>query len=251
MHSVVATDQARRAVISLWSITVVLTSVMPVGAESPGNDPDTRRRGQLSRVKHIIVVMQENHSFDNYFGVLPYAPGSPYRRGPCHADDHACVDGLACSRDPKTGAYHCQNTNRDDDKAKKVRAFHLADYCVKTDLDHSWVGTHKEVNFSEPNAGPGRTPNDGFVLVNDLTNQPDNGVESPTDDQTMGFYNEDDLGFYYDLARVFALSDRHFSAVLGPTFPNRASTRRSWRSSSAGFSRPIPTRPTSPRTRRI
>jgi len=33
--------------------------------------------GDLSKVKHIIVVMQENHSFDNYFGVLAYAAASP------------------------------------------------------------------------------------------------------------------------------------------------------------------------------
>ena len=79
------------------------------------------------------------------------------------------------------------------------------------------MGTHKEVNFFEPNAGPGRSPNDGFVLLNDLTNQPDNLVESPADDQTTRLYNEDDLGFYYDVAKVFALSDRHFSSVLGPT----------------------------------
>ena len=34
--------------------------------------------GHLHKVKHIIIVMQENHSFDNYFGVLPYAMGTPY-----------------------------------------------------------------------------------------------------------------------------------------------------------------------------
>src|SRR5262250_147051 len=33
--------------------------------------------GNLQRVNHIVIVMQENHSFDNYFGVLAYAPGSP------------------------------------------------------------------------------------------------------------------------------------------------------------------------------
>jgi len=177
--------------------------------------------GPLSRVQHIIIVMQENHSFDNYFGVLPYALGTPYERGPCTPGNHACVDGLSCQRDPITGAYQCRNFNRDDDSSK-VFAFHSRDYCVKTDLDHSWVGTHKEINFAAPNAGLRVSPNDGFVLVNDASNQPDNGVESPMDDATMSFYNEEDLGFYYALAETFALSDRHFSAVLGPTFPNRS-----------------------------
>ena len=34
--------------------------------------------GNLQNVQHIIVVMQENHSFDNYFGALGYVPGGPY-----------------------------------------------------------------------------------------------------------------------------------------------------------------------------
>src|SRR5438477_12881531 len=33
-------------------------------------------QGGLHRVNHIIIVMQENHSFDNYFGALAYAPGA-------------------------------------------------------------------------------------------------------------------------------------------------------------------------------
>jgi phospholipase C len=31
----------------------------------------------LDRVNHVLVLMQENHSFDNYLGTLPYVPGGP------------------------------------------------------------------------------------------------------------------------------------------------------------------------------
>ena len=175
--------------------------------------------GPLHKVKHIIIAMQENHSFDNYFGVLPYAVGTPYERGPCAPDNHACIDGLSCERD--AGAYRCRNFNRDDD-GSKVFAFHSTDYCVQTDLNHEWDGTHMEINFAHPNAPRRLSRNNGFVRVNDATNQPENRGESATEDETMSFYNEDDLGFYYDLAQTFAISDRHFSSVLGPTFPNRA-----------------------------
>ena len=37
----------------------------------------------------------------------------------------------------------------------------------------------------------------------------------------MGYWTEDDLPFYYGLARTFPLCDRWFSSCLGPTFPNR------------------------------
>jgi len=177
--------------------------------------------GNIKKVNHIIVVMQENHSFDNYFGALAYSPGTPYhsRNGACAETDHACVDGLTCSVD-ETGTYRCSNSNLDED-GTTVFAFHDPRRCVLPDLDHSWFYTHLELNFLNPNhTFKGR--GDGFVRVNDLTEQLDNGSESPREDQTMSFYNQDELPFYYALAQNFAISDRYFASVLGPTFPNRS-----------------------------
>jgi len=51
----------------------------------------------LHKVKHIIIVMMENHSFDIYLGTLPYVPSGPYHHGPCKKGDHRCVDGLTCT----------------------------------------------------------------------------------------------------------------------------------------------------------
>ena len=59
------------------------------------------------------------------------------------------------------------------------------------------------------------------MLVNDLTEQIDT-TESATGDDTMGFYTQDDLPFYYSLAQTFAIDDRYFCSVVGPTFPNRS-----------------------------
>ena len=183
----------------------------------------------LQKVKHIIVVMQENHSFDNYFGALAFAPGSPYHtpgrvdhdgHGACQEGDHRCVDGLSCTVDA-SGEVHCFNSNIDD-SGHSVFAFHDSRRCVLPDLDHEWLGTHKEANFLHPNDALGDFRADGFVRQNDLTEQHDNGVESPTEDQTMNFYNQKEIPFYYDLARKFAISDRYFSSLLGPTFPNRS-----------------------------
>jgi phospholipase C len=178
----------------------------------------------LNKVNHIIIVMQENHSFDNYFGALPYAPGSPYHKphgnGGCDPHDHACVDGLSCMLDA-TGTLHCFNMNLDDN-GSQVFAFHESSRCVIPDLNHSWFPTHQEANYANPQNTFGQSLLDGFVRVNDSTEQIDNGVENATDDQTIGFYDQTDIPFYYDLAKKFAISDRHFSSLLGPTFPNRS-----------------------------
>jgi len=178
--------------------------------------------GDLRKVKHIIIVMQENHSFDNYFGALAYAPGSPYHTsfGGCRKDDHNCVDGLSCKVDA-AGNLTCFNSNLDDN-GRTVFAFHDTRRCAPPDLNHSWFPTHQEANFLNPNGTLTDTLSDGFVRVNDATEQLDNGVENPTDDQTMGFYSQDEIPFYYGLAATFAVNDRYFSSVLGPTFPNRS-----------------------------
>src|SRR5262249_37523537 len=138
-------------------------------------------------------------------------------------DDHLCVDGLRCERDA-SGALQCVNSNPDPDggPAATVRAFHDPRRCVAPDLDHSWVGSHQEANFAQPNATLTSAPSDGFVAVNDITEQLDNGVEGPTEDQTMAFYDQGELPYYYQLAQTFAISDRYFASVMGPTFPNRS-----------------------------
>src|SRR5580765_5470669 len=57
-------------------------------AERDDHDGDDHDRDAIHKVKHVIVIMQENHSFDNYFGALAYAPGSPFHgpRGHHHDD---------------------------------------------------------------------------------------------------------------------------------------------------------------------
>jgi len=163
---------------------LVLMTFMP--RQSVGN-------GKLHKVKHIIIVMQENHSFDNYFGALAYAPGSPFHAGfgGCGKGDHSCVDGLSCKVDT-AGNLTCFNSNVDD-HGSTVFAFHDSRRCAAPDLDHSWVGTHRQANFLDPNSALTDTLSDGFVRVNDATEQLDNGVENVTDDQTMGFYNHDEI----------------------------------------------------------
>jgi phospholipase C len=182
----------------------------------------TLAEGNLQKVNHIIVIMQENHSFDDYFGALAYAPNSPYHNanGSCLPSDHQCVDGLACTSD-LSGNLACTNSNLDDD-GSTVAAFHDPSRCVSPDLDHSWLGTHHEANYLNPNSTLTNFLSDGFIRVNDLTEQGDNGTETGADDQTIGFYNQDDIAFYYDLAQKFAINDRYFASVLGPTFPNRS-----------------------------
>ena len=51
---------------------------------------------------------------------------------------------------------------------------------------------------------------DGFVATS-----------NPKGRRALGYYDESDLGYYYALANTFAIGDRYFASILGPTWPNR------------------------------
>jgi phospholipase C len=203
-----------------WTLQALVGTA--VASALVGGAATVRADGNLNNVNHIIIMMQENRSFDNYFGVLPFVPGSPYhtakgsgRRRACDATDHTCVDGLNCKT--KKGVLVCRNSNHGN-QGGRVRSFHDPRLCTGPDLDHSWDGSHYEGNFRHPSAMATRTLNDGFVRQNAIDDPP----AQVTDHDTMGYYDDSDLPFYYGIAENFAMSDRYFAAVIGQTFPNRA-----------------------------
>lgn len=86
----------------------------------------------------------------------------------------------------------------------EVARFHMNDYCFD-DPKHGWNATHLEWNGGKM---------DGFVVNNDGA--------SAEGKRAMGYYTAGDAPFIYALANTFAVADRSFSSLLGPTFPNRA-----------------------------
>jgi len=152
----------------------------------------------LPQIKHIVVLMMENHSYDNYLGML-----------------HGRGEGFPLDRDGQPGAV-----NRDAN-GRAVRAFHLPSTAQHQGLpSQSWHATHRQ--WAE-----GRC--DGFVAsAQQVQSQAAGGTADGDVDTTpaaadaaMGYWCERDLPFYHGLARTFPLADRWFSSCLGPTFPNR------------------------------
>ncbi len=174
-------------------------------------EPD-QATGGLARVNHIIILVQENHSFDNYFGVLPYTPGANYHhpatdhRG-CESSDHQCVDGLTCTVGAP-GVISCINSNPSDDSILTVT--HQTEYC-SCNPEHEWIDAHRDADFDHPNL-PTIDPN-GFARVN--------AKKRKLAATAMSFYTGRDLPYYYELAKTFSISDRYFSSIIGPTLPNR------------------------------
>jgi len=137
----------------------------------------------LPQIKHIVVLMMENHSYDNYLGMLG--------RG----------EGFRLGRD---GQPKAANPNAD---GKTIRAYHAPSTSQAEGVPcQSWNASHLQWN-------DGRM--DGFVTS---TQSIDPGADETA---AMAYWTERDLPFYYGLARTFPLADRWFGSCLGPTFPNR------------------------------
>jgi phospholipase C len=141
-----------------------------VQAQNAGSPPAS------TPIEHLVVLMQENHSFDNYFGTYPGADGIP--------------TGTKMPVDP-------QNPG-----AGYVEPWHIGNSSI-TDLSHS-VATYRE----QYNNGK----MDGFVSALNRRNQ-DGRL-------AMGYYNGEDIPYYWNLADRYVLFDRFFSSASDGSFSN-------------------------------
>lgn len=92
------------------------------------------------------------------------------------------------------------DTNPDPSTGKPIKRYHESRYCI-VDTAHNWSPVHLQYDDGLM---------DGFVMTS-----------NPGGARAMGYYDQTDLPFYYWMAKTFAISDRHFCSLLGPTWPNR------------------------------
>jgi phospholipase C len=153
--------------------------------------PGERPRAELAhgtdlvpQIKHIVVLMQENHSYDNYLGTLP-GRGDGLPAGPDGAPDS--VNQLPNGQ--RVAAHHLTATTQ-----------------VRGNPTQTWNASH--LSFADGTCG-------GFATSVWQT------VPGGDPAVPMGYWTESELPFYHALARTFPVADRWFCSCLGPTFPNR------------------------------
>ncbi len=148
--------------------------------------------------------MQENRSFDHYFGKL-----DDYRvaHGYGNAGE---VDGIPA------------DASNPDPNGVPVANFHLQTMCLEN-LTPDWLESHGDYNLGDLNFPEGNYKGDGFVnnaagLAKCCDPQPAFDVRGV---RGIGWYDDSDLPYYYFMAANFATSDRFFSPLPGNSVPNR------------------------------
>jgi phospholipase C len=152
---------------------------------APDSRPDpTRAAGAASDAlpfDHVVVVMMENHSFDNLLGALAHS-GQPKAHG-LRFDS----------------AGNARNSNPGIGGKGRVRSFELPTTAQAPSVTQTWNATHEQINGGKMN---------GFV-------------QSVGNDEPMGYWTEEVLPFAYSFARSFTLNNRWFCSAPCQTYPNR------------------------------
>jgi phospholipase C len=159
-------------------------------------------------VNHIIFMAQENRSFDTFFGQLP-----AYWAANGYPQNQSQFDGM-----PATAS------NPGFNGGAAISAYHLSTVCIEN-LSPSWNESHVDWNVSDPSSTTATM--DGFVYnaANYAINENAAGAQPAFTDtvgaRAMGYYDGDDLNYYYFMASNFATSDRWFAPALDRTQVNR------------------------------
>ena len=147
----------------------------------------------LSQVEHVLILMQENRSFDHYFGTLKGVRGF---------DDPDAIT-LSTGR----SVFHQPDPQNPDGYLLPFRNdTTTTSAAIAYGTSHTWKSQHLSWNNGKM---------DNWVPTHRAA---DGQAHGPF---TMGYYAREDLPFHYALADAFTVCDNYFCSVFGPTHPNR------------------------------
>jgi phospholipase C len=193
-------------------------------AAVPGVTPAGQNAGQIN---HIIFLSQENRSFDHYFGQLRQywaQNGIPDQS----------FDGLpqfnpASGTNPLAGPAPslpgCDPNSPPPadcviDTDNSITSYHLITQCIENPSP-SWNESHVDWDYNDP-TGQSAAALNGFVWTAAQDARQNNPPFYDTNGiRAMGYYDGNDLNYYYYMASKFATSDRFFNPAMTRTEPNR------------------------------
>jgi phospholipase C len=157
----------------------------------------------LSDIRHVVILMQENRSFDHYYGTLSGVRGfsdPKALRYPFAGKNYSVFEQFGY--EPGVGI----DANGYMVPFELLQSPPQEDGATTNDISHEWGTQH--------NAWDGGKM-DNWVRAHLAADGTQNFVT------TMGYFTRGDLPFYHALADAFTICDGYFCSVLGPTDPNR------------------------------
>jgi phospholipase C len=167
------------------------STIVSAGFIAPAFAGDDGDAATATPIKHVVIIFQENISFDHYFATYPIAANPAGEPKFTARDDTPSVNGL-------TGGLLAANTNsRQPNRLGRLQAF-------TCDQDHAYSDEQKAVDLGLL---------DKFVEAVGRT-----GVGCKPDGSTvMGYYDGNTVTAIWNYAQRFAMSDNSFDTGFGPS----------------------------------
>ena len=180
-------------------LAFLLASTMLAACGGSPSQNSTNQASDIHKIQHVVVIMQENRSFDSYFGTYPGANGIPMKNG----------TPTVCVNDPATN--QC------------VKPYHDTQ-----DLNHG--GPHGQANATN-DIDSGKM--DGFIAQAEKgkkncadVNNPNCGANGQTD--VMGYHDAREIPNYWSYAQNFVLQDRMFEPNASWSLPSHLFMVSAW-----------------------
>lgn len=178
-------SKSRRSFIRLAAGTVgatVATSMLPSSIQAALAIPAHRRHGNLKDVEHVVILMQENRSFDHYFGTLKGVRGFG--------------DRMAIPLPDGQRVWHQKGSKGE------ILPYHFDTSTTSAQrvdgTPHTWPDAQQAWN-------EGRM---------------DKWLPAKTE-RSLGYYKEQDIAFQFAMANAFTICDAYHCSFQGGTNPNR------------------------------
>jgi phospholipase C len=178
-----------------------LTSSAPTGGHAPSNETAGPLTG-IHKIQHVVVVMQENRSFDHYFGTYPGADGIPMTNGVptvCAPDPQTgtCIAPFHDTDDGNIGGPHDETASTDDMNGGQMNGF---------------VGS-----FRKAQAHVCQDPFD-----------PKCTASSSGSVDVMGYHDQHEIPNYWSYAENFVLQDHMYESVASWSLPAHLTLVSGW-----------------------
>ena len=195
-----ATSSQAAPTLTPESTTTGVAAPTPAPSATSNITSTTDQLAQLrDKIKHIVVIMQENRSFDTYFGTYPGADGIPMQNGV----------PTVCVPDPQT--KQC------------VRPYHNAKY-VNAGGPHAAVSASRDIDGGKM---------DGFISTflgaRKVCKNPNTpGCAAGTTPDVMGWHDAREIPNYWAYAQNFVLQDHMFEPNASWSLPSHLFMVSAW-----------------------
>lgn len=183
--------QSRSQLASTMTLFLVLFALVV------GTIARSQTAGGLSNIKNVVVLVQENLSFDHFFGGLTY---------------DADIDGVL--KRP-----FCNPANVSQLRSDKICAQNTAQNIASEDPNHSIAGGNMQIFGTYHPLIESQSWMDGFITEQRASYETDDLTRAA---EVINYFTPDHIPVFNAIAENYVLFDRWFAAVPGPTNPNRA-----------------------------